>query len=91
MTPRLTGFDHVRVCQENGVTQLVENYFRPVESRPSKVMSKAFNAGFQRIVQRRRALTGRIQAHHREVDTFQGGFYRWLRISAWISLPGIVS
>jgi hypothetical protein len=28
-------------------------YFRPADSRPSKAMSKAFNAGFQRIAQRR--------------------------------------
>src|SRR2546423_926416 len=43
-----------RVCQTNGVTLLVENYLRPADRRPSKVISKALRAGFQRIVQRRR-------------------------------------
>jgi hypothetical protein len=42
------------VCQYNGVTQVVENYLRAGASRPSKVISKAFSAGFQRIVQRLR-------------------------------------
>ncbi|MFI8008533.1 transposase, partial [Streptomyces sp. NPDC086010] len=32
-----------RVCQTNGVTRVVEGYWRAAESRPSKVMSKAFN------------------------------------------------
>jgi hypothetical protein len=44
----------VRVCQTNGVTHAVEVYLRPAERRPSKVISKAFNAGFQRMTQRRR-------------------------------------
>ena len=42
----------VRVCQL-GVTDFVLIYFRPAERRPSKAMSKAFSAGFQRIDQRR--------------------------------------
>ncbi|MEU2135405.1 hypothetical protein, partial [Streptomyces sp. NPDC018352] len=31
-----------RVCQTSGVTRVVEGYWRAAESRPSKVMSKAF-------------------------------------------------
>lgn len=42
------------VCQEIGATRLVVNSLRPGERRPSKVISKALTAGFQRIVQRRR-------------------------------------
>ena len=43
-----------RVCQTNGVTRVVEGYLRPVVRRPSKAISKAFRAGFQRMVHLRR-------------------------------------
>ncbi|CAM5588087.1 DDE endonuclease OS=Kitasatospora aureofaciens OX=1894 GN=HS99_0008300 PE=4 SV=1 [Kitasatospora aureofaciens] len=43
-----------RVCPANGVTQVDLYYRRPMESRPSKVISKAFSAAFQRVVQRLR-------------------------------------
>jgi len=36
------------------VTDLGVGYLRPAERRPSKVMSKAFRAAFQRLVQRAR-------------------------------------
>ncbi|MDT0432965.1 hypothetical protein, partial [Streptomyces salyersiae] len=41
-----------RVCQKSGVTGVVESYWCAAERRPSKVMSKAFRAVFQRMVQR---------------------------------------
>ncbi|WP_406414689.1 transposase [Streptomyces halstedii] len=41
-----------RVCQKRGVTGVVEGYWRAAERRPSKVISKAFRAVFQRMVQR---------------------------------------
>ena len=42
-----------RVCQLNGVTDVGWVYLRPADRRPSKAMSKALRAGFQRIDQRR--------------------------------------
>ncbi|WKU08664.1 nitrate- and nitrite sensing domain-containing protein [Micromonospora sp. HUAS LYJ1] len=44
----------VGVCQTNGVTRVVEGYLRFAVRRPSKAISKAFRAGFQRMVHRRR-------------------------------------
>ncbi len=45
-----------RVCQDLGVTDLLGlfllGYFRPADRRPSKVISKAFSALFQRLDQR---------------------------------------
>lgn len=46
------GVRAVGVCQTSGVSRVVEGYWRAAESRPSKVISKAFKAVFQRIVQR---------------------------------------
>jgi len=40
-------------CQLNGVTDVGRVYLRPADRRPSKAMSKALRAGFQRIDQRR--------------------------------------
>ncbi len=40
------------VCQKSGATGIVEGYWRAAERRPSKVMSKAFRAVFQGMVQR---------------------------------------
>jgi hypothetical protein len=51
--------DAGRRGQTNGVTLVVVDYFRPADRRPSKVISKAFRAGFQRIVHRRRRCRGR--------------------------------
>lgn len=36
--------------QTSGATRVVEGYWRAAESRPSKVISKAFRAVFQRVV-----------------------------------------
>jgi hypothetical protein len=44
---------HGRGCQLFGATEFWLIYLRPAESRPSKAISKAFSAGFQRIDQRR--------------------------------------
>lgn len=57
MSPRHAVPLHTRVCQVFGVTDL--GYFRvgllrPVRSRPSKVISKAFRTTFHRMAQRRR-------------------------------------
>ena len=41
------------VCQVNGVTGSCWCYFRPADRRPSKVISKALSAAFQRLDQRR--------------------------------------
>lgn len=38
----------------SGVTRLKGNYLRPAARRPSKAISNAFRAGFQRMVQRLR-------------------------------------
>jgi len=47
-------FLEVRACQVNGVTDLFVRQFRPADRRPSKVISKAFNAAFHRLDQRLR-------------------------------------
>lgn len=44
----------VWACQVNGVTDLFVRQFRPADRRPSKVISKAFNAAFHRLDQRLR-------------------------------------
>lgn len=49
-------YDPARDCQANGGTRLVVGQRRAVESRPSKVMSKALSASFHRWVQRARPL-----------------------------------
>lgn len=47
---------HDRVCPVFGVTRVVDVQGRPAESRPSKVISNALSAAFQRWVQRARPL-----------------------------------